>query len=581
MTGDLLTGPEFAAKAPDMERLAGLHAGWRRAASDGSAAEALTALRAWDHERRSVATWVSLCHLRFRQDTRDEAAKAALELCDELSPAIRELDVGLQRALLDSPRRAALEAEFGGQAFALWAANVAGFDPAIQDDLRAESARVNEYVELLSGARIPFDGAELNLSEMQARRTAPDRQARHAADRAYWGWFADNAAALDAQFDDLVGIRTRMAKAVGKDDYVALGYLERSRIGYDRGDVERFRAEVLREVVPLATELRARQAANLGLAPGGLMAWDEAVHDPAGNPAPAGDHDWMLDQASAMFDALHPEMGSFFSMMRRRQLLDLKARKGKAGGGFCTAFEEHDVPYVFANFNGTKADVEVFTHECGHAFQGWSSASKMPLVDYLFPTYEGAEVHSMSLEFLTYPEMERFFSPASEADRFRKLHLTESLLFLPYGCAVDDFQHRVYAAAGAAGPDDPAGAAAAAAAAERHQMWLDVEALWLPWRQWGDLDHPAKGGRWQAQRHIYAYPFYYIDYVLAQTCALQFWAWAEADRPAALQAYVALCHRGGALPFQELVRSAGLRSPFEEGCLATAVAAARAVLLPD
>lgn len=565
MSSTTLTGPEFVADPPDLQRLGGLYAGWREAVSGDSSADAVDAVRSWDAERRKVETWVSLCTLRFRQDTRDAARKAALEHCDQLSPSIRELEVALQRAMLSSPSRAAIQEAFGAQALDLWAANVAGFDPAIQDDMRAEAKRVNEYVELLSSARIPYEGEELNLSELQARRTVPDRQARHAANTAYWGWFADNAPALDAQFDDLVATRTRMARAVGKDDYVALGYLERSRIGYGRAEVEGFRAEVLREVVPLATEIHRRQAVRLGLPADGLMAWDEPVHDPAGNPAPAGDHDWMMDQASAMFDSLHPELGSFFAMMRRRELLDLKARKGKAGGGFCTAFEEHGVPFVFANFNGTKADVEVFTHECGHAFQGWSSRD-VPLVDYLFPTYEGAEVHSMSLEFLTHPEMERFFSPPAEAARFRTLHLTESLLFLPYGCAVDDFQHRIYSAP-AATPE------------ERNQMWLDVEATWLPWRQWGDLAHPAGGGRWQAQRHIYAYPFYYIDYVLAQTCALQFWAWSQRDRAGALEAYVALCHRGGALPFQELVRSAGLRSPFEQGCLADAVAEARTALL--
>jgi M3 family oligoendopeptidase len=242
--------------------------------------------------------------------------------------------------------------------------------------------------------------------------------------------------------------------------------------------------------------------------------------------------------------------------------LDLADRKGKAGGGFCTSFPTEGMPFVFANFNGTKGDVEVFSHEMGHAFQSYESRD-LPLSDYLWPTYESAEIHSMSLEFLTWPHMERFFG--ADADRFRRVHLAEALLFLPYGTAVDHFQHEIYARP-------------AMSPAERHDLWRSMEETYLPWRRWGDLAYPAQGGRWQQQRHIYLAPFYYIDYVLAQTCALQFWVRAERDRDGAMADYVALCRRGGQAPFRGLVASAGLTSPFDEGCLAEVVDAARAAL---
>ncbi|MGH9004473.1 MAG: M3 family metallopeptidase, partial [Acidimicrobiia bacterium] len=237
-------------------------------------------------------------------------------------------------------------------------------------------------------------------------------------------------------------------------------------------------------------------------------------------------------------------------------------RQGKSGGGFCTSFPTVGMPFVFANFNGTKGDAEVFSHEMGHAFQNYKSRG-VPLFDYQWPTYESAEIHSMSLEFLTWPHMERFFGP--DAERFRRVHLIEAILFLPYGTAVDHFQHEIYTR-----PD--------LSPAERHDLWRDMERTYLPWRDWGDLDYPARGGRWQLQRHVYLMPFYYIDYVLAQTCALQFWSRAESDFDGAMAAYVTLCERGGQAPFQELVRSAGLTSPFEAGCLAEVVGRARTAL---
>ena len=216
------------------------------------------------------------------------------------------------------------------------------------------------------------------------------------------------------------------------------------------------------------------------------------------------------------------------------------------------------MPFIYANFNGTKGDVEVFTHEMGHAFQ-WYSSQAIELIDYHWPTSESCEIHSMGLEFLTWPSMERFFG--DDAERFRRLHLTGSILFLPYGVAVDHFQHLVYA--------EPA-----ASADVRAKMWQEMEQTYFPWRDWGDLAHPASGRRWQAQLHIYGSPFYYIDYTLALTCALQLWAIADDDRSTAMEMYLKLCRTGGTLPFRAMLRDVGLDSPFEEGCLERVVAVA-------
>jgi M3 family oligoendopeptidase len=551
---------DVTASAPDLDTLAITMGELEASVSEaGSVDVALAAVRAWDAIRREVATYSSLVGLRFQQDTADPERKAEREAWDEAEPRWTELEVTIKRALLRHPRRAELEAALGQQAFALWESDVLAFDPAIKADLAREAKLGADYVQLLASAELPFDGDVLNLSSINKFRQSPDRAVRHAAERVYWDWFAAHGAELDRIFDDLVRLRTAMARQLGYDDFVGLGYRRMCRVDYDRADVERLRAAVRQHVVPFAAELRRRQAARLGLE--ALMAWDEPVHDPAGNPAPHGGHDWMVARAGEMFDAMG-DLGPFFHRMEAGGFLDLADRKGKAGGGFCTGFPSAGMPFVFANFNGTKHDVEVFSHEMGHAFQHYESRG-LPLVDYLWPTSESAEIHSMSLEFLTWPHMERFFG--GDADRFRRVHLTEALLFVPYGTAVDHFQHEIYERPEMT-PD------------ERHGLWRSIEATYLPWRDWGDLGYPAKGGRWQQQRHIYLMPFYYIDYVLAQTCALQFWIRAQRDAEGALADYVTLCRRGGAAPFRALVASAGLTSPFDDGCLAEVVAAARGAL---
>jgi M3 family oligoendopeptidase len=552
---------DIQAPTPDLDALGRQHDGLLAELDAAAEVEAaLAVLTAWDAMRREFSTWSALVDLAFNQDTADAAAVADKDLRSELTPRWVEQEVGLKRAFLDHPLRPQLEARVGAQVFALWEVDVLAFDPALKDELVSESKLESEYIGLLAGAEMSFQGETLTHSTIGRYRQHPDREVRHGAERVLWSWFSDQVGELDRIYGDLVSLRTGMARQLGFKDFVGMGYKRMSRVDYSEADVERFRAQVREHVVPLAADLARQQGERLGVDT--LMAWDEPVSDPDGNPVPQGDHDELLLRAQEMFDAMGSGLGAFFRKMNEGGFLDLRSRGGKAGGGFCTSFPTVGMPFVFANFNGTKGDVEVFTHEIGHAFQCYSSRDKAP-IDYGWPTLDACEIHSMSLEFLTWPHMERFFG--DDAERFRKLHLAESLSFLPYGVAVDHFQHLVYG-----NPD--------ATPEQRHGMWKEMEAIYLPWRNWGDLQHPAMGGRWQLQRHIYLKPFYYIDYVLAQTCALQFLARARHEPEQAMSAYVTLCGRGGEAPFQELARSAGLVSPFDDGCLASVAAEARAAL---
>ncbi|MCA8920632.1 MAG: M3 family oligoendopeptidase [Planctomycetes bacterium] len=556
--------PPFSALAPAEPDLAQVKARYAEldarfdAAADAEARAQVVA--DWDALRRELSTISSWVRLRFQQDTKDPGAKAARDRMDQLEPKLTELAVGFKAKLLGSAHRPELVARYGEQAFALWDYDARGFAPEIKDDLAAESKLIGEYTELLASAAIEFQGATHNLSGMTPFCEDADRDLRHRAQQAVWGFYAQHQARLDALYGELVALREGMARKLGLDSYTELAYLNMHRIDYGPDDVARFRDEVARHVVPLALELRAQQAATLGVER--LRYWDEPLLDPRGNPKPQGDHDWLLARAQAMFDAVGGGLSPFFRDLAGGGYLDLETREGKAGGGFCTSFPTVGSPFVFANFNGTEGDVKVFTHEVGHAYQNFRSQGQ-PLLDYHWPTIEGAEVFSMGLEFLSWPHMEQFFG--ADAERYRRGHLRESLLFLPYGVAVDHFQHRVFAEPGAS-------------PAERNAMWLDMERRYLPWRDYGDLAYPARGAFWQRQRHIYCYPFYYVDYTLALTCALQLWVLSLDDAADALARYEALCPQGGRRPFQAMLREAGLTSPFEPGCLEEVVQRARAYL---
>ncbi len=520
----------------------------------------LAAVDRWARLERSISTWGALVHLHFNQDTRNPDYQKAREECDRISPALGNLANEFKRKLLRSPHRAALERRLGTQAFALWHCD----ERALRPETEAEEIRIAglcaEYTELVASATFEFKGERLNLPALSKYFSDSERGTRYDAQKLRWQWVSAHRERLDRLFDELTALRDQAAHKLGCQDFVELGYLRMRRVDYGRREVEALRQQVVGEIVPLCSELVERQARALGIDK--VMYWDGEIHDALGSPRPRGDHDALIGCAQEMFDELGHGLGDFFGMMRTKGLLDVKSREGKAMGGFCTAFPTYGVPFVFANFNGTKSDVEIFTHEMGHAFQAWSSR-EVRIPDYLWPTSESSEVHSMSLEFLTFPWMEKFFG--DDADRFRHAHLASSLLFIPYGTAVDHFQHLVY--------ENPQ-----ATAAQRFEMWREVERRYLPWRDYGDLPHAADGGLWQTQMHIYLHPFYYIDYVLALVCALQFFVRATSDREAAMRDYVALCTRGGAAPFLELVRAAGLASPFAPGTLGATVRKARARL---
>lgn len=541
---------------PSRESLAGAYRAIEAMLDRGDRAAALAE---WDALRRHYDTWAALVHLRFAQNTADESAKADRDYADALSPEASDLEVALKRRLLAD--RGPISALVGDHAVRLWETDVTTFNPAIKSDLEEEARVSSRYTELLASAKLQIAGATVNLAGLGPYAESPDRSLRYESERVRWRFFQEHAAVLDEIYGQLVALRHGMAQKLGFDTYTPLGYRRLRRVDYGPDEVARYREQVLTHVVPLVARLLEHRRRQNGW--DRLRFWDEALIDPGGNPKPKGDHDTLVQAAAAMFDEMDPRLAAFYRHMRDGGFMDLKNRRGKAGGGFCTSFPTHGVPFIFANFNGTHHDIGVFTHEMGHAFQNWESRDQGS-VDYLWPTMEAAEINSMGLEFLAYPAIGKLVGEES-AERFRRMHLIGALAFLPYGVCVDHFQHEVYA--------NPQ-----ASAADRHAMWARLEKTYMPWTDYGDIDFLLKGGRWQAKAHIFGSPFYYIDYTLAQCCAMQFWVKSRRDYAGAMASYATLCGRGGSAPFQDLVRSAGLVSPFTDGALADVVQEAASFL---
>lgn len=506
-----------------------------------------------EQEKLSVhaMTMISLVEVRNSIDTRDEYYAAEKEFYDTNLPAFQEHSQNFALAIYASPFRKELEAVVGELMFTNLEMSLKTFSPEIIEELGQENKLVSEYQKLVASAKIDFDGKTLNISQLGAYKENADREVRHAAYKAESDFYMSHADELDRIFDELVKVRTTIAKKLGFKNFTELAYLRRTRNCYNPEMVANFRRQVVADLVPIVKQLKCRQAERIGLTPDTMFIYDDPFGFKEGNPKPMGTPDDIMAAGKRMYEEMSPETAEFINFMYDNELLDLVAKEGKAVGGYCTEFPEYKAPFIFSNFNGTSGDVDVLTHEAGHAFAAYTTRD-FEFMDTAQPTMESCECHSMSMEFFAWKWLNLFYG--DDTERAKYMHLESALIFIPYGCMVDHFQHIIY--------DNPD-----LTPAQRHEEWLKLEAMYRPYMKFDDVEFYGSGRTWQRQLHIYHYPFYYIDYCLAQTVSLNFWSMSQKNYKDAWERYYKFVCEGGKKTFVGLCEIAGIEVPFEDGAL--------------
>ena len=513
----------------------------------GSALTAKSAIKHWNKFMNELSTEMNVIQVLYTLDTRNKTYKNAQERLDEISPLIANYSTKYEKILVKAKYRKDLEKVYGPYLFKMYENSLKAFDEKIIPELIEENKLTSKYDEIMGGAQINFRGEVLNLSQLAKYTSDKDRATRKEAAIAMDSWLGEHEQEIGDIYDKLVHLRDTIAKKLGFKNFVELGYIRMGRTDYNAKMVKGYRDQIKADVVPLAQKLFKKQMKELGIK--NPQTYDYNLKFNSGNPKPIGDSKVLTNEAKKMYEAMSKESSEFINFMINNHLLDLDARAGKAPGGYCTFFPLYKAPFIFSNFNGTEGDVNVLCHEGGHAFQAYLSAPiKVP--EYQEPTMESAEIHSMSMEFFTWPYMEQFFG--KDAEKYRYAHLTDAIEFLPYGITIDEFQHWVY--------EHPN-----ATHEERCAKYKEIEEANLPNRKYDDCPIGAKGTRWMRQSHVFGSPFYYIDYTLAQVVAFQFLAEDLKNHEKAWKKYVKLCKLGGSLPFTGLLNKAHLRNPFEDG----------------
>lgn len=499
--------------------------------------------------RCHLQTMVQLVQIRHTVNTADPFYDTEHTYWDETLPSCQKLENRFVRICIHADFRQDLLKSIPETFFQLGECAIRSFDPKIVPLMVEENKLCSEYGKLKASAEIPFHGETLNLSEIAAKTIDKDRSVRKEAMDAKMAFFAEHQNDFDRIYDSLVHVRDRMAKELGYPNYVTLAYYRMNRLDYNADMVAEYRRQVLKYFTPASSEIYEKQKKRLGYDQ--LAYYDLAYEFKDGNATPKGNSEQLIQDAIRMYHEMSPETGEFIDLMNQNELWDLISRPNKEMGGYTTELPDYKCPFIFSNFNGTSGDVDVLTHEAGHAFQSYMSRN-IDIPDISFPTMESCEIHSMSMEFFAYPWMNSFFG--DEADKYRYSHLCGTITFLPYGVLVDHFQQSVYE-----NPDwTPA---------QRNQEWRRLEKMYQPYKNYDGCEILEEGGWWYQQNHIFQSPFYYIDYTLAQVCAQQFLIRMKKKDPDTWKDYLHLCTLGGTESFTSLVKEAGLKIPFDPECI--------------
>ena len=496
-----------------------------------------------------VYTNIKLGVFRHNIDTTEEFYAAENDYIDEITPLISKYANDYSKVLYESPFRSYLEDKISKVAFKNIELQNKSIDDKILPLMQEENALISKYDKLIASAKIPFNGEELNISLLRKYLTDKDRDTRKRAWKALSEFFLSVTDQIDDIYDQLVKNRTKQAKELGYDNYVELGYNRMMRNAYRRAEVENFRKQVKESFVPFVVKIQEERKEQIGVDE--LKYYDNDMFFKDGNPAPTGTPEEIMKAGQQMYAELSPETKEFFDFMIENELFDVLGRKTKKAGGYMDFLPKYKSPIIFANFNGTSGDVDVITHECGHAFQGYVTRND-EITEHNDLTMETAEIHSMSMEYFTYGWMDRFFGDRSQD--YLKMHLQDSITFIPYGCMVDEFQHIVY--------DNPD-----MTPAERKNVWKELEKTYRPWLDFDGDEFFGEGGYWQRQGHIFWNPFYYIDYVLASVVAMQFKVWMDKDYKDAWNHYLQLCKLSAKNFYEEELAEVGLKSPFKDGTI--------------
>lgn len=505
---------------------------------------------------------LEISFIRQSMDTTDEEVQEQRRWVYEHMPFFDKATVDFNETVYNSRFRDFIEEKLGPMFFVKMDLEKKVF---CEDNIslnQKEAELADEYQRLMASYQVEIEGETRNFLTLQKLFSHEDREVRRKAFKYFSDFMAQNEKRLEEIWDELIKIRTQIGKNLGYENYLPVAYLKRGRLDYGNEEVANFRKQVLEEIVPFCSRLYEAQRRRLGLDQ--IMAYDEDIMFPDGNANPAGDRDYMMETLIDMMDDLSPETSEFINFMVDHELMDCDIRPGKAAREYATMILSKKAPFIFSFFDGSAKALKNLVGELGHSFATYRSSRKQPIDSYYYSSADIMEIHVMSMTQFSNRYAEDFFE--DDADKYQFFNLQDLMTFIPFGTAVDEFQHICYE-----NPD--------LTPEERNTEWHKLEEKYMPWRKYDEDDEfMARGGYWYHKPHIFLYPLYYIEYCFATVNSMEMYKKYIARPGTAWQEYLDLTDMGGSKSYTKTLALANLTPPYKDGAVAKSTSYVKGVL---
>ena len=510
-------------------------------------------LENWLKHRSELEAFVSedmaWRYVRMTCDTTNkDLEQAYLNFVNEIEPKIAPFHDKLNHKLIASPFANDLDE---GKYF-IYLRGIRKEIEIFRDEnvpLLAEIAsEAQKYAGISGSMTVEMEGKELTMQQASNYLKNQTRELRKEAWEKMSSKRLEHANELDALFDKLLSLRTRVALNAGFANFRDYMFAALGRFDYTSQACFEFHEAIRVAVVPLVKELTLKRKTELGF---DLRPWDmdvDSKNRPALEPFTSGDD--LLEKTIRCFRKVDEYFAWCIETMDNMERLDLESRKGKAPGGYNYPMAETDVPFIFMNAASSTRDVETMVHEGGHAVHSFLSKDLELSAFKNFPS-EVAELASMSMELLSYEGQVAFYSDKTDFERAKDEHLEGIIKILPWIAIIDKFQHWIYTNPGHSVDD-------------RKKYWLGLNEEFgtglVKWSGYGE----ALSYLWQKQLHLYEVPFYYIEYGMAQLGAVAVWRNCKSDKTNAIAQYKNALSLGYTKPIGDIYKAAGIRFDFSQ-----------------
>ncbi|MFD1176442.1 M3 family metallopeptidase [Paenibacillus puldeungensis] len=440
-----------------------------------------------------------LAYIRFLTDTSDSFYNNAVHIDSIEEPRIRLLRKECDDMLLDSPYIEEIRAEFG--------------DKIIQD-MRIKRSLFGEKA-------VPLLLEENRLSIKYNKLVSSGKSKEAMSDE------------LEDIFHNMIHVRTNLAHSLGFDNYIEMAYRIQGRIDYGKEEISSFRRQILDNITPACDEFEKGR--------------------PEDDSVPIGAVGDIVRSVKSIFHEISQETGDYIDFIYDHELFDVEPRLNKRPFYCCCMLPHYKVPFIISDLKGKGNDALMFIHELGHGFAFYTAARSQKLFEYHRSTVSINEVHSRTMEFLSYPYLELIVG--EHQNTFRQNHLYEALRYLPYRCAIDEFEHQVYENI-------------ALTKSQRCQLWREIEQKYMPWHAGNHHESVKRGTSWLRQPHLFNAPFSYIDYNFALMSVFEFYGRSENNYRETCKDYIAFCSKGGSTNYLNLLAAGKLSNPFSDGAVA-------------